>query len=541
MASLGSLAPEILLEIISHVTSASDLISLSLQCRKFSQLAAAKLQQIRPYHRIRLTLDQQVTNMYHSLMAILRNRSLGLYAELMEIDTPLPDRIPMSTQTVSSDEWDAEEHKLVVDVVREIDFYGGECRIAEDSWPIPSYLDGVVLCVLQGNQDLGDISFLSSIQQKGFAHSAAAIFPAICPNLKLLKLSNRTGSTVINILRLINGSTQTKCLRNLRHVSTFVQTRTQEHTILEFLASCHQLQSMETLSVEDLTVWRPRGTAYSQPPHDSTPMPDSNVSKIHLTRCNIPLELLAPIFKPPKALRELKYSARALFCAGKSSDCIDPSILGRHLQVHRSTLRILDLDLAQCARCSANSGFPVDDTTPASPGTASATQITSGELAMKREETGRPLTGASSIGSLHGFSALTHLSIGVSFLLGPDSDEVRFADYWEENYPEAEEQLKQQPWKYNSPLRPASPLPSPPSPSASPVSGPSTARRRLIDRLPPNLEYLCIRGYDHGKAGGRWTSLISELMDKKAACFPRLKEVAGVMEYIPSLAPAVFD
>ncbi|PGH07674.1 hypothetical protein GX51_01683 [Blastomyces parvus] len=105
MASLASLAPEILLEIISRVTSASDLISLSLQRRQFSQLAADKLLQIRPFHRIRLTLDQQVTtDMHHSLMAILRNRSLGLYAELMEIDIPLPDFIKMPWQTVPSEE-----------------------------------------------------------------------------------------------------------------------------------------------------------------------------------------------------------------------------------------------------------------------------------------------------------------------------------------------------------------------------------------------------------------------------------------------------
>ncbi|EQL38748.1 hypothetical protein BDFG_00290 [Blastomyces dermatitidis ATCC 26199] len=166
---------------------------------------------------------------------------------------------------------------------------------------------------------------------------------------------------------------------------------------------------------------------------------DSNVSKIHLTRCNIPLELLVPILKPPKALRELRYSAGALVCSSKSSDCIDPAIMGCHLQVHRCTLRILDIGLAQCVRCSTNSGLTVDDTTPASSGPASANPMASREPAMEGVETRRPFRVASSIRSLNRFIALTNLSIGVNSLLGPDSNEVMFADYWEENYSEAEE------------------------------------------------------------------------------------------------------
>ncbi|PGH30394.1 hypothetical protein GX50_06830 [[Emmonsia] crescens] len=560
MVSLDSLASELLLEIMSHLISAADLISLSLQCRRFSKLAAARLQLIRPFHRVRITLDQDIGDIYQFLITILRNRSLGLYTEQMEIDIRIKGWLAIRRQVINSGNWDAEEYKLAVDVTREIDFYdrkNTEEVVLGNNHDgtlvnIPFYPDGVILAFLNGKRsNLEDSQFLNRFKQKSFTHSVVSLFPVVFPNVKFLKLSPATSGAIINIFRIINDSRKSKCLRNLRHVRVFGPDYATGRDTLEFLASYHQLPFMETLSVERLTVSRSRTTDYSQDPDSPTPMAtatESNISKIYLTRCNIPSELLTPILKPPKALEEFKYSIRSQGSSDASLDHIDPTILGHDLRVHRSTLRVLDIDVDECGRCS-DSGSRVDDgesTTPVPLATAPATGPPVGIAMAGGSPSSHAPRVVSSIGSLHGFTALTHLSIGVNFLLGPDRNEVKFADYWEENYPEEEEerlrqrqQQQQQWWRYNTPFT----YESPPlvSPLVVPSSSPSPARRRLIDRLPPNLEFLCIRGYKRGEAGGRWTSMISELMDRKADCFPRLKEVVGVMEYIPSAVAVVSD
>lgn len=170
MVSLDSLASELLLEIMSHLISAADLISLSLQCRRFSKLAAARLQLIRPFHRVRITLDQDIGDIYQFLITILRNRSLGLYTEQMEIDIRIKGWLAIRRQVINSGNWDAEEYKLAVDVTREIDFYdrkNTEEVVLGNNHDgtlvnIPFYPDGVILAFLNGKRsNLEDSQFLN--------------------------------------------------------------------------------------------------------------------------------------------------------------------------------------------------------------------------------------------------------------------------------------------------------------------------------------------------------------------------------------------
>lgn len=90
------------------------------------------------------------------------------------------------------------------------------------------------------------------------------------------------------------------------------------------------------------------------------------------------------------------------------------------------------------------------------------------------------------IGSLHDFNALTHLSVGISALLGP-SYEVQEPPF------------------------------------------------RLIDALPPNLEYLCLYGYVKGE-NKKLGSHVEEFIQHKESRFPQLVEVQGVDKIVVGVA-----
>jgi hypothetical protein len=86
------------------------------------------------------------------------------------------------------------------------------------------------------------------------------------------------------------------------------------------------------------------------------------------------------------------------------------------------------------------------------------------------------------IGSLHDFEALTHLSIGIKLLLGPPG---------------------------------------------------STTPFKLVDALPKSLISLTIRGYTKGVVA-KYDAAIGELLARRAEAFPALAGISGVEELIPS-------
>ncbi|OAX82062.1 hypothetical protein ACJ72_03590 [Emergomyces africanus] len=556
MVSLGSLPPEIVLEIINNLTSASDLISLSLQCRSLSKLAAAHLQLVRLFYRVRLSNCPENRDVYQFFLSVFRNRLLGLYAEHLKINISIPGLFPLARRIITDGDWDGVEHPVIVDMIREIDYWASEITKQigmEDSFEgwsasTPSFMEEMMMSLLKGEHELQSDN-RSIFGEQAFFFSALSLLPVVFPNIKYLEFSPNDFGPVLVLFRIINESARSKWLQNLQHVSVIGSACGLDYPTLEFLQSCHMLSSLRTIRVENFTISQQDTTDYEHPPYVRLLMDravESNISKIHLIQSNIPSELLTPILKPPKALEEFKYSTTEQYTRYETQGCIKPTILGDDLRQHKSTLRVLDIDADECDRCyyrgRRNNGcesiIPVSSVT-SGPATDPPVKIAAARDDPTSERGTSPaLRVASSIGSLHDFTALTHLSIGIKFLLGPDKPEMIFADYWEENYPENEEQWRQQQvWRYNSPLT-ATPRPMTLSlPFLS--SPPSPARRRLIDRLPPKLEFLCIRGFKRAEARERWTSMISEFMARKAECFPRLKQVVGIMEYIPRGGPVV--
>lgn len=61
-----------------------------------------------------------------------------------------------------------------------------------------------------------------------------------------------------------------------------------------------------------------------------------------------------------------------------------------------------------------------------------------------------------------------------------------------------------------------------------------SASYRLVDALPPNLEFLRLYGYKRGQFPNI-DAHVTELLEKKDERFPRLKGIEGVDEFLPGV------
>jgi hypothetical protein len=61
-----------------------------------------------------------------------------------------------------------------------------------------------------------------------------------------------------------------------------------------------------------------------------------------------------------------------------------------------------------------------------------------------------------------------------------------------------------------------------------------SANYRLVEALPPNLEFLCLYGYQKGRIAIIGDQ-VTELLEKKSSLFPNLVEIQGVNELIPGV------
>jgi hypothetical protein len=164
----------------------------------------------------------------------------------------------------------------------------------------------------------------------------------------------------------------------------------------------------------------------------------SNVSKIIIGRCSIEPRCLARIVLHAKQLREFTYLGQCRYIdpakKTKIGEICSPT-LWRALLSHRRTLRRLELDgPVKCGYDESNCEH--DD----------------GDIAEAMDPPEDcDLDYSRAIGSLRGFTALRHLTIGMQLLLGKHS--------------------------------------------RVPVGCPQPASTfRLVNTLPPNLEYLCLGG-----------------------------------------------
>lgn len=316
----------------------------------------------------------------------------------------------------------------------------------------------------------------------------------LCPNIEILRISEPYWPLAELLKRINSKNSELVALQKLREVRfltvPFDKREYTPHCFLVSMRSFHRLPSIESISIHSICI--PEGTFFQLAPRKS------NISKIFIDKSSMWSNEIANIIRHPKTLKEFKFAAGGqLPTFDKGDSEIQPKTLGKALQCHKSSLRVLDLDVDTTLRCwnvdwEAEELESESDDYDAEPGfydsdldVANIAEPTSHENATKFGLT---------IGSFHDFTALTHLSIGVELLLGQ-------GDAWHTR-------------------------------QLSDLSPPIYC---LVDRLPPNLEFLCIRGFDGNRdEHSCYAKIIFEMMEMQEEYLPSLKEVQGVTGFIPS-------
>ncbi|KAI8949620.1 hypothetical protein F4801DRAFT_552734 [Xylaria longipes] len=341
---------------------------------------------------------------------------------------------------------------------------------------------------LAGTAGTWQISSFARHRNKLFSHYAAAVLLMLCPNIEVLKYEG--GSRIVEgILRRNNyGLLPATHLKKLRDVTILPTSETilgddRFYTRLDILAMLrlfHRLPAIESVSTD--AVGPNNGGGYV----DQFPPATSNLKRIYVGHAIYGTDVIGPLIRVPKRLGEFTFTTggRCNLGGGYLARCA--KTIGKALYEHKSSLRKVDIDIDEYIGGDEQS----DDESPADEENQDEwysrdREISTGPLTTARIRSTREY--GATIGSMHDFESLTHLSIGIGLLLGGHS--------WGVN--ENEE-----------------------------------APFRLADALPKSLQYLLIRGYERGKVA-RYDSQIDEFMLTRQDRLPSLTELHGIDEMIP--------
>ena len=304
-------------------------------------------------------------------------------------------------------------------------------------------------------------------------------------------------------------------LQKLRHVRLLPQVGESyggTYDYIDWLAEArlfHRLPAIEAISVDGITSNNDADGLGEFPPCTS------NIKGIHVGNSMLRSSLLAPLIRMPKSLEEFTHSVGGRDSDdGKQSSIVDmvtqrwlidsqsgghyiftAKTLGKALWGSRSSLRELDVDVDSmlyddshdedeyAEKCAEDEEY----------GETSTEEDYLHDEYFRQDEHDSPgplelyelpdhRAYNNTIGSLHDFEALTHLSLGIKLLLGPPD---------------------------------------------------STTPFQLVEGLPKSLRSLTIRGYTKGVVA-KYDAAIGELLARRSEVLPALAEVDGVEELIPS-------
>lgn len=272
---------------------------------------------------------------------------------------------------------------------------------------------------------------------------------------------------------------------------------------MDYMQYFHRLPSIHSITMDAVGEY--------QAEREFFPERCGNFKKIHITHSDISSSMFDQIIAISKDLEDVKLSIGGLWSQDGGSPLFALATIGERLSEHRSTLKRLDLDVDGNSEEDTPEDMYGDYWEEELEGLQKLFEEFYGHdyLALDKEAAAPPSVSDASkrtygrtIGSLHDFEALTHLSIRLKGLLGPP-----FGERWSHTrIPEHEQK--------------------PPF--------------RLVDGLPPNLEYLCIYDYERG-AHSDFDGYINELLAEKAERYPKLKEILGIDEFVPSLESQFWD
>ncbi|MBE3043189.1 hypothetical protein IMZ48_11580 [Candidatus Bathyarchaeota archaeon] len=348
-----------------------------------------------------------------------------------------------------------------------------------------------------------DVSREEEKLYREYASTATALLLSLCPNISTLHLGGigiYEHTLEEYLLKSNYGLSPRPALQNLRHVEHYPSKPSLDYDaydevqLLDHFRYFHRLPRISSVSMEGVT--NAQGWREIFPPRTS-----EGIKRIDFQHVDIPGWMLATLVRIPTTLEQLSVSLGGFFHSEGGVPMVNVGLLGRSLEQHIHTLRVLDLDLGSIIdfwnseddtedwdeedweerfedeRISEEGQrdgyFELDDS------------VSQGPLyprdVRSLEDHGRLIM------TFRDYTALTHLSLNLEAILGPTG------------YVEKVVRIKLA----------------------------SRSALALIDALPPSLEYLCLYGYTKGKIP-EFDEQVEELMANMGERLPKLVEVRGV-------------
>ncbi|KPM41161.1 hypothetical protein AK830_g5427 [Neonectria ditissima] len=337
-----------------------------------------------------------------------------------------------------------------------------------------------------------DVPHGFNLHNQEFGLAAAAVLLSLCNNVTTLYIGGVGWHSQLKdyLLKANYGLLSRPGLQKLKHIeiitgsSRFDDERV--YTRLEFLQYFqyfHRLPAIHSVFMEGVQ-------EYQAEKHLFVPQ-TSNIKRIHIGHADIPSDMLGTIIRIPKGLEELTISLGGLWSTDGGTSIIFLKTLNLSIALHGGDYTYdredgkaadgtpdYDQDRGELYEEESDEYFRLDEAISNSP-------LWSAELPDTQRY-------GHTIGSLHPFTAMTHLTMNMAALMGGSKQ-------WQPPFRLSEE---------------------PPF--------------RLIDTLPPNLEYLCLTGYAKG-SNEDIDRHVEEFMEKKAERLPLLKEIKGIDEMVEEL------
>ncbi|KAI0476872.1 hypothetical protein F4859DRAFT_514204 [Xylaria cf. heliscus] len=456
-------------------------------------------QQHRRYTRIRIQDEDDFKRLYPLILDYIREPELASCAKEFVFRSHLPWHESYLSKSERREVLRAEENARDISQEHSIAQLVTDLGLEESEKPdwirILTWMKPELVAareqVLDNSESSWTIEPFYRHRNKLFSHYAAALLLMLCPNIEILKYEE--GSEIVeNILRRNNygllPATHLKKLRDVTLIPTsqMVIGDKRFYTNLDILALLrlfHRLPAIESVSTDAVGPNLDGGYV------DHFPPATSNLKRIHIGHSAHGTDVIGPLIRVPKRLEEFTLSTGGRCIQdGQVDRCAET--IGKALHGHRSSLRKIDIDIDEYI--GGHEGHEDEDEYEEGEEEESKDEwyyrdmeISTGPLTTAQMQKTREY--GATIGSMHDFESLTHLSIGIGLLLGGCSWGVK----------EHEE-----------------------------------APFRLADALPKSLEYLLIRGYVRGKVA-RYDDQIDEFLRLRQDRLPSLRELHGIDETIP--------
>lgn len=443
---------------------------------------------------IRLRSEQDCDEAFELLMAILRQPELGLFIRHMDIlrDTQFHGHY----KSTAYQRFITEEDGLLLRLaIRNAGWYGVEEEM-------------IYNMLLQRNFDLDFSNGFHSSRARGGRHTRgshmiqalAALLMSVAPNLESLKLRPigrymRKSYPPLPLEQFLLHCTSvfnSVFLQNLRRIDLLHTDDALDNDPLYFnrydllyhMSLFHQLPAIEHVRVGGMEI--------DENGREDFPPLTSNMRHIELVHSVLPTMFLCSVITSSKRLQHFTHSVGGRVTLDTGSWHMGFPAIFRALLLHRESLESLDLDTD--SDYSHDLEFEEFEEYLTDSGSVDNDETEEDRIAFANQQSVVKLI-FSQTGSLRSFTALRRLSIGVRCLF-------------------------QMAHGISADCHPAS---------------------VLADLLPPNLEYLCIRGYEPG-VHALQDIHIQDLFEKfVAGQLGALKEIYGLQEYIPNSAAVHID